>query len=147
MVTRQSLEDVGGFDEALPSCEDYDLWMRLALRSPVALVNEPLVRVRLHDENFSRDWAVAYHGRDGSLQKLADICGPRWQDLVRRERARNGIQLLTGHAQRGEPRKAIETVLRSAPFSWHYAFWWAGLVRTASRAYRNRNPRPRRRST
>jgi glycosyltransferase involved in cell wall biosynthesis len=147
IVTRQFLEDVGGFDETLPACEDYDLWMRLALKSPVALVDESLVKVRLHDENLTRDWAIAYHGRDRSLCKLAAVCGPRWRDLVLRERARNGIQLLTGHTQAGQPLKAIETVLRSAPFSWHYPFWWAGLVRTAARAYRNRNPRPRRRST
>ncbi len=147
IVERHFLEDVGGFDEHLPSCEDYDLWMRLALKSPVALVDEPLVYVRLHDENLSRDWAIAYHGRDRSLQNLADLCGPRWRDLVRSERARNGIQLLTEHAQHGDALKALETVLRSAPFSWHYPFWWAGLVRAASRAYRSRKPRPRRRST
>src|SRR3982751_6274244 len=67
MVARPLLVDVGGFDEAMRSGEDYDLWLRLALRSPVALLDEPLVDVRRHDRNHSRDWAIAFDGRDRSL--------------------------------------------------------------------------------
>ena len=54
VVARQLLIEVGGFDENVRSGEDYDLWMRLALRSPVAVVSEPLVDVRSHDRNYSR---------------------------------------------------------------------------------------------
>jgi glycosyltransferase involved in cell wall biosynthesis len=147
MVARRFLMQVGDFDETIPSCEDYDLWMRFALRSPVALVNEPLVRVRLHDQNHSKDWAIAYHGRDRALQKLLDRAGPRWRGLVSQERARNSVQLLSEHARRREPLEAADALFRSAAFSWHYPFWWAGVARAAARAYLSRNPRPARRST
>ncbi len=43
VLHRSVLEAVGGFDERLPACEDYDLWLRIAARYPVLLVNEPLV--------------------------------------------------------------------------------------------------------
>jgi len=77
MVARQLLSDVGGFDESMRSGEDYDLWMRLALRSPVAVVEEPLVDVRHHDRNYSRDWAIAFDGRDRSLAKLQSLVDPQ----------------------------------------------------------------------
>jgi glycosyltransferase involved in cell wall biosynthesis len=43
MVTRSLLEEAGHFDEGLPACEDYDLWLRIACRVPVHLIREELV--------------------------------------------------------------------------------------------------------
>ncbi len=43
MLRRTLFDEVGGFDEDLPACEDYDLWLRIACRCPVHLIPEPLV--------------------------------------------------------------------------------------------------------
>jgi len=43
MLKRSLLEEVGFFNEDLPVCEDYDLWLRIACRYPVHLINEKLV--------------------------------------------------------------------------------------------------------
>lgn len=43
MVRRELFDRVGRFDESLPACEDYDLWLRVARRFPVHLVETPLV--------------------------------------------------------------------------------------------------------
>jgi glycosyltransferase involved in cell wall biosynthesis len=43
MIRRELLERVGGFDERLPACEDYDLWLRIGCRHPVHLIDRPLV--------------------------------------------------------------------------------------------------------
>jgi GT2 family glycosyltransferase len=43
MLKRTLLEEVGLFDEGLPACEDYDLWLRIASRYPIHLINEHLV--------------------------------------------------------------------------------------------------------
>lgn len=43
MIRRGLFDEIGMFDESLPACEDYDLWLRLGLRHPVALVQEPLI--------------------------------------------------------------------------------------------------------
>lgn len=43
MLKRSLLEEVGLFDEDLPVCEDYDLWLRIASRHPVYLIREALV--------------------------------------------------------------------------------------------------------
>ena len=42
MARRQLFDRYGLFDEALPCCEDYDLWLRLGCREPFLLVPEPL---------------------------------------------------------------------------------------------------------
>lgn len=43
MIRKSLLEEVGGFDEDLPACEDYDLWLRISCRHPVHLIDEPLI--------------------------------------------------------------------------------------------------------
>jgi glycosyltransferase involved in cell wall biosynthesis len=42
MLERSLLQEVGGFNERLPACEDYDLWLRLAWQHPVYLIDQPL---------------------------------------------------------------------------------------------------------
>lgn len=43
MMRRELFERLGGFDEDLPACEDYDLWLRIAALMPVHLIETPLV--------------------------------------------------------------------------------------------------------
>ncbi|MEJ2689700.1 MAG: glycosyltransferase family A protein [Deltaproteobacteria bacterium] len=42
MARRRLFEVVGLFDESLPCCEDYDLWLRVGCRFPFLLVREAL---------------------------------------------------------------------------------------------------------
>jgi glycosyltransferase involved in cell wall biosynthesis len=43
MVRRSLLGEVGLFDETLPVCEDYDLWLRISCRYPIHLLDRELV--------------------------------------------------------------------------------------------------------
>ena len=43
MIRRSLLEEVGLFDETLPACEDYDLWLRITWKYPVHLIETPLI--------------------------------------------------------------------------------------------------------
>ncbi len=43
MLRKTLLDDVGMFDESLPACEDYDLWLRVTCRYPVPLIQTPLI--------------------------------------------------------------------------------------------------------
>jgi glycosyltransferase involved in cell wall biosynthesis len=55
MYRRACLEEVGGFDTRWRSCEDYDLYLRLARRHPVASGPEVLADYRRHEGNMSND--------------------------------------------------------------------------------------------
>lgn len=44
MIKRDLFFDrVGFFDESLPACEDYDMWLRIAARYPIYLIETPLI--------------------------------------------------------------------------------------------------------
>lgn len=47
MVRRSSLSTVGGFDLSLCGAADWDMWLRLARRFPVAALDEPVLEYRL----------------------------------------------------------------------------------------------------
>jgi glycosyltransferase involved in cell wall biosynthesis len=54
MLRRPLLEEVGLFDETLPVCEDYDLWLRIGCRYPIHLIEEDLlVREGGHPDQLS----------------------------------------------------------------------------------------------
>ncbi|PIE67493.1 MAG: hypothetical protein CSA23_03440 [Deltaproteobacteria bacterium] len=53
MVRRSAFELAGGFDENYSFNEEYDLWLRIAAKNPVAYLPEPLVTYRIHCENIS----------------------------------------------------------------------------------------------
>ena len=46
VMTRECFDRYGPFDEDLPACEDYDLWLRVTARERVGLVPEKLVERR-----------------------------------------------------------------------------------------------------
>ena len=55
IIHRQIFQDIGLFDEALPACEDYELFLRLTCRYQVVFVDEPLIRkYGGHDDQLSR---------------------------------------------------------------------------------------------
>ncbi len=43
MMHRRVFEEIGSFDESLPACEDYDLWLRITAAKPVGLIETPFV--------------------------------------------------------------------------------------------------------
>jgi len=54
MIKRNLFEEVGLFDETLPACEDYDLWLRISCLHPVHLIDTPLIIKRGgHDDQLS----------------------------------------------------------------------------------------------
>ncbi|MYA66321.1 MAG: glycosyltransferase family 2 protein [Gammaproteobacteria bacterium] len=55
VIEKGLLEEAGGFNEGLPACEDYDLWLRVCSRYPVLYVDRPLLRkYGGHDDQLSR---------------------------------------------------------------------------------------------
>jgi glycosyltransferase involved in cell wall biosynthesis len=73
MLRRELFEQVGGFDENLPACEDYDLWLRIAATEPIHLITTPLViRRGGHDDQLSRRFWGMDRFRVTALCKLLD---------------------------------------------------------------------------
>jgi len=115
MMTRQLFRDLGGFDETFPVCEDYDLWLRIAVGRPVALLPEALVVKRGgHAGQLSRSlWGMDRY-RVMALQKLlrGELEGARRSAALDVLRRKIGV-LTNGARKRGKTREAddFEAVL------------------------------------
>ena len=124
LAERALLEQVGGFDERLRCCEDYDLWMRLALVSPVALVDESLVRVRQNPGSWSKRAPALLHDRERSLARFAASAPRHVQGALRRARAWNSLSAAARLRAEAGPAAALEQLARSLEFAWPYPRWW-----------------------
>jgi glycosyltransferase involved in cell wall biosynthesis len=71
MIHRELFEAVGLFDETLPACEDYDLWLRICAVYPVLYVDQPLViKVGGHEDQLSRRYWGMDRFRIQALEKM-----------------------------------------------------------------------------
>ncbi len=71
LMRRRLFSRVGTFDESLPACEDYDLWLRIASRYPVGFLPEPLIVKRGgHPDQLSRTVEALDRYRIRALEKL-----------------------------------------------------------------------------
>jgi glycosyltransferase involved in cell wall biosynthesis len=108
MMTRSLFHEAGGFDEALPVCEDYDLWLRLGVDHLFGLVSEPLAIKRGgRADQLSRSvWGMDRY-RVFALQKLlrSRIDGARRAAVLDTMRRKIAI-LAQGARKRGREREA-----------------------------------------
>ncbi len=60
VLQRSLLDELGLFDESLPACEDYDLWLRLCCKYPVTFIDQMLIRkYGGHSDQLSRQhWGM-----------------------------------------------------------------------------------------
>ena len=72
MMKRTLFDHVGLFDETLPACEDYDLWLRISCRYPVHLIDTPLIIKRGgHDDQLSASSGLDKY-RIRAIQKIIE---------------------------------------------------------------------------
>jgi len=73
MLRRSLMEEVGLFDEDLPVCEDYDLWLRIACRHPIFLIGDRLtVKEGGHPDQLSSRYTGMDRFRIKALLKLLE---------------------------------------------------------------------------
>lgn len=72
MMRRELFDRVGLFDQRLPACEDYDLWLRVSCRYPVYLIDEPLIIKRGgHADQLSKASGLDRY-RIAAIRKILD---------------------------------------------------------------------------
>jgi glycosyltransferase involved in cell wall biosynthesis len=72
MMRKELFDVVGLFDETLPACEDYDLWLRISCRFPIHLIDTPLIIKRGgHDDQLSKSPGLDRF-RIRALKKILD---------------------------------------------------------------------------
>jgi glycosyltransferase involved in cell wall biosynthesis len=102
LMTRELFNSLGGFDESLPVCEDYDLWLRLSLRHPIAFIDQKLIIKRGgHADQLSKKYWGMDRFRIKALEKLfAEKLSNEEQQLVLGELGNKYKILLNGFWKR-----------------------------------------------
>jgi len=153
LYLRDLVEAEGGFDPSLRAAEDYDLYLRLSRRHPVAAIDEPLAEYRRHGANLSASCPFMLATVLSVLRRQSAVAATRreWEAALRR-----GIgewQDYYGGAQFAQLRKAVRSrsnVMRAVARSLRVAVLAPGAVgrglrrrfrRWRTSAAANRSPR------
>ena len=104
LMRKTLFSKVGLFDEALPVCEDYDLWLRVSVRFPIFFIDKRLIVKRggHPDQLSNRSW-----GNDRfrviALEKLLSdpSLGPKERESVMKEMKKKCEILSQGFMKRG----------------------------------------------
>ena len=130
MVKRDLLETKGGFDEQQRLHEDTDLWLRLALSSPVRVLKQPLAYVRRHSSHFASTEVSSLHARRRVLEKMGQlVTESQHRAIVQTERARAAAALAVLYAASRRRAPTLRTLASSLRYSWRCGPWYAGACR------------------
>ena len=109
MLRKSLLDEVGGFDESMPVCEDYDLWLRIAVRYPFKFLNDKLIIKRGgHKDQLSRKYWGMDRWRVYALKKLlrSDDLNPEQREWVKEMMIEKSGILIKGFEKRGKNEEA-----------------------------------------
>ena len=124
LMKRSLFDDIGGFDETLPVCEDYDFWLRVTCRYPVLFIDKKLIVKRggYGDQLSTRSWgndryrvmalekilhaqalkAEERSSASGELVKKCHILSHGFYKRGKREEARRYEELASRYGPSGE---------------------------------------------
>jgi glycosyltransferase involved in cell wall biosynthesis len=128
MYRRDRLMETAGFDERLRRCEDYDVYLRLARRHPVAGYPDLVAAYRIHGGNMSADHramlrsALEVHARhtpaqqDDPRARAAWRAGRRrWRRVYANEMAASRYRKRQLGGSLGASLPAVTDILTAAP--------------------------------
>jgi glycosyltransferase involved in cell wall biosynthesis len=110
LIRRGFVDALGGFDETLRACEDWEFILRLSLLGAFSFVRERLFLYRRHDGNLTNDRPMLDRYRDlvrerivnlpglsEEQRRIAEFCDGRRPDV----HMWLGVAAAAGHAKRG----------------------------------------------
>lgn len=121
MLRRSVFDRIGLFDETLPACEDYDLWLRASLIYEIVTLSPALtIKVGGHADQLSKRWGLDRY-RIQALEKnlehvaLSEVLrsalngqiAERARIVAEGARKRGKSKLYEEYAQKCTPRRAV----------------------------------------
>ena len=123
MIKKEVFSEIGGFDEALEVCEDYDLWLRLTARHPVLFLDEALtIKQGGHQDQLSRK----HWGMD------------RFRIIALEKILKSGIGFSQQKAVLDTIKKKAAVIRNGAWKRENYELWWRYFVREKTASFRHR---------
>jgi glycosyltransferase involved in cell wall biosynthesis len=135
MYRRKIVQKVGGFDESLAACEDYDLYLRIARDHPVRCHEDIVADYRQHGTNMSRNaefmlkWILKVHQAEYPHVKGDPNRERAYAEGERYVREYYGDQILRHLRARFHISPADLGSIRSlALVAWNYPFMKVSLI-------------------
>ncbi len=135
MVRSEVFNEVGLFEEELQLAEDDNMWIRIAANFEVGLIDEPLIRYRVHPQKISSDKIRLMESVKTSIRLLTK------KDKIVRERIERAIPLRLSFVEfdlgyehfanqkSGEARKAFARGIHCYVWNWrNYAYFLLSLL-------------------
>ncbi|OGW83626.1 MAG: glycosyl transferase [Omnitrophica bacterium GWA2_52_8] len=104
MMHRSVFDEAGPFDESYPACEDYELWLRIAARYPVGLIEKPYtVKYGGHAGQRSHEFPAMDRFRIRALVKIlaSGVLNELQSTAARRELEKKARIFIHGAKKRG----------------------------------------------
>lgn len=70
LIRKDCFDEVGLFDENLPSRQDLDLWLRISRKFKFDYVKAPLVNIRIHKDRITEDLEMKINSREILFNKI-----------------------------------------------------------------------------
>lgn len=109
LLRKEIFHKVGFFDETLPVCEDYDLWLRIAKDYLIHFIPKPLIIKRGgHPDQLSQRYWGNDRFRVRALEKLlktGELTADQWEMTLKELRRKCEI-LVKGFLKRGKTEEA-----------------------------------------
>ncbi len=109
LIHRSLFDECGLFDEKLPVCEDYDLWLRICAANPVGFVEQPqIIKYGGHPDQLSKSFWGMDRFRVQVLEKIVCSGSIAGEDLqaARAMLVKKAGILAEGAAKRGRDAEA-----------------------------------------
>jgi len=109
LIHRSLFDECGLFDETMPACEDYDLWLRICAANPVAFVEQPqITKYGGHPDQLSQRFWGMDRFRVQALEKIVSSGSLAGEDLqaARAMLVEKAGILAQGAAKRGRDAEA-----------------------------------------
>lgn len=73
LCTKEALVQAGMFDESLPSCQDWELYIRIASKYSIDYIGEPLLRYYIHGNSITGNCNRAIEGHIIVLKRVLQL--------------------------------------------------------------------------
>lgn len=124
VVRKDALSSIGGYNEALRACEDWDFYVRLYIRGPFAYIPEPLAVYRLSSGTMSTNADRMLNTFEAILESTLLTGLKGWPRILWRRRARSSQLLSAGLiARKAGQRDQERAHLWRSVLQWPSPFW------------------------
>ena len=94
MITRRAIETIGGFDEAFPARQDYEMWVRISTKFPIVGIEENLFNYYISKGNANGQVA---QNMDKCIQGHKLLYNKYKSDIDKDKAARYNVEFYLAH--------------------------------------------------